>query len=325
MSLLRQFLSNHVIANLTFAIVIFMGVGGYLTMPREQDPEINFNWINVTTVLRGASTEDVEKLVTQPLEDAIRQVSDIRYVSSRSQEGISSLLIRFEDLSSIDFDKRINDLRREIQNKASQELPVEANDPYIMEVTTSNGFPTAMVLVVGQDDNELLRNSARQVRIDLERLQGVDDVFAVGLHDPELLIEFSPTELEAHQVTPTHVADSVASWFRDVSAGGITVGSQDWSVRLLGKDKNPDNLNSIPVKLIKNADYVPLSAVANVSNSREKAIQLAAQDGRHGVLLSITKKSYTNTIELVDRIQTYLNEKNTTLEQVGIEISLVDD
>jgi multidrug efflux pump subunit AcrB len=325
MSLLRQFLSNHVIANLTFAIVIFMGVGGYLTMPREQDPEINFNWINVTTVLRGASTEDVEKLVTQPLEDAIRQVSDIRYVSSRSQEGISSLLIRFEDLSSIDFDKRINDLRREIQNKASQELPVEANDPYIMEVTTSNGFPTAMVLVVGQDDNELLRNSARQVRIDLERLQGVDDVFAVGLHDPELLIEFSPTELEAHQVTPTHVADSVASWLRDVSAGGITVGSQDWSVRLLGKDKNPDNLNSIPVKLIKNANYVPLSAVANVSNSREKAIQLAAQDGRHGVLLSITKKSYTNTIELVDRIQTYLNEKNTTLEQVGIEISLVDD
>ena len=67
MSLLRQFLSNHVIANLTFAIVIFMGVGGYLTMTREQDPEINFNWINVTTILGGASTEDVEKLVTQTL------------------------------------------------------------------------------------------------------------------------------------------------------------------------------------------------------------------------------------------------------------------
>ena len=94
MSLLKQFLSNHVIANLTFAIVIFMGIGGYLTMPREQDPEINFNWIQVSTVLRGASTEDIEKLVTKPLEDAIRQVSDIRYVSSRSQEGISTILIR---------------------------------------------------------------------------------------------------------------------------------------------------------------------------------------------------------------------------------------
>ena len=128
MSLIKQFLSNHVIANLTFAIVILMGIGGYLTMPREQDPEINFNWINVTTGLRGASTEDVEKLVTQPLEDAIRQVSDIRYVSSRSQEGISTILVRFQDLSSATFDKRINDLRREIQNKASQELPAEVSD-----------------------------------------------------------------------------------------------------------------------------------------------------------------------------------------------------
>lgn len=325
MSLLKQFLSNHVIANLTFAIVIFMGIGGYLTMPREQDPEINFNWIQVTTVLRGASTEDIEKLVTKPLEDAIRQVSDIRYVSSRSQEGISTILIRFEDLSNADFDKRINDLRREIQNKANQELPAEVNEPFIMEVTTSNGFPSAMVLVLGQDDDELLRDSARQVRDDLERLKGVDDVFAIGLHDPELLIEFSPAKLEAYKVSPTHVADSVSSWFRDVSAGGITVGSNDWSVRLVGKDKNPANLNSIPVKLIQNADYVPLSAVASVSNSREKAIQLAAQDGQHGVLLSITKKSYTNTIELVDQIREYVAEKNSILAKNGLTISLVDD
>ena len=72
MNLLRAFLSNHVFANLTFAIVLIMGIGGYSLMPREQDPEINFNWINVTTPLAGASAEDVEKLVTQPLEDAIR-------------------------------------------------------------------------------------------------------------------------------------------------------------------------------------------------------------------------------------------------------------
>ncbi|MBT6531074.1 MAG: efflux RND transporter permease subunit [Betaproteobacteria bacterium] len=325
MSLIKQFLSNHVLANLTFAIVILMGVGGYLTMPREQDPEINFNWINVTTGLRGASTEDIEKLVTQPLEDAIRQVSDIRYVSSRSQEGVSTILVRFQDLTRADFDKRINDLRREIQNKASQELPAEVNEPRIIEVTTSNGFPTAMVLVLGQDNDEILRNSARQIRDDLERLVGVDDVFAIGLHDPELVIEFNSRKLEAHQVSPTNVADSVFAWFQDVSAGGIAVGNQDWLVRLIGKSSDPKNLKSIPVKLEPNADYVPLSAVANVSTSREKPIQLAAQNGQHGVLLSITKKSYTNTIDLVDRISAYIDEKNSALITNGINLNLVDD
>ena len=143
MRLLRSFLSNHVFANLTFAVVLVMGIGGYMQMPREQDPEINFNWINVTTPLRGASAEDVEKLVTQPLEDAIRKVSDIRFVSSNSREGISTILVRFDDISVAVFDKRINDLRREIQNKTNQELPPEVDDPNVLEITTSNGFPTA--------------------------------------------------------------------------------------------------------------------------------------------------------------------------------------
>ena len=189
MAPLKRFLSNHVLANLTFAVVLIMGIGGYLNMPREQDPEINFNWIQVTTVYRGASTEDVEKLVTQPIEDAIRKVSDVRYVSSRSREGISTILVRFEDLSDSIFDKRINDLRREIQNKTNQDIPGEVDDPRIMEITTSNGFPTAMVMVLGQANDEVLRQAARRVRDDLERIVGVDEVFTVGLQDPELLVE----------------------------------------------------------------------------------------------------------------------------------------
>ena len=325
MSLLKRFLSNHVLANLTFAVVMIMGIGGYVNMPREQDPEINFNWIQVTTVLRGASTEDIEKLVTQPLEDAIRKVSDIRYVSSRSREGISTILVRFQDVSDSIFDKRINDLRREIQNKTNQELPSNVDDPRILEITTSNGFPTAMVLVSGQADDEILRKAARQTRDDLERISGVDDVFAIGLHDPELTIEFNPRALESHGVSPTNIADSVSAWFRDVSAGGITVGSQDWLVRLIGKENQTSSLESIPVKLIGNAEYVPLSAVATISQSREKPASAASQNGRDGVLLSVTKKSYTNTIELVDEVDQYIRNKNSVLTQMGIRLSLVDD
>jgi hypothetical protein len=135
MTFLRRFLDNHVLANLTFAVVLVVGAGGYhLSMPREQDPEINFNWISVVTTLPGASAEDVEKLVTKPLEDAIRKVSDIKFVSSNSRESVSSILVRFTDISQAVFDKRINDLRREVQNKANEELPPEAEDPSIVEV-----------------------------------------------------------------------------------------------------------------------------------------------------------------------------------------------
>ena len=70
-----------------------MGAMSFVELPREQDPEINFNWVMVETVLPGASAEDVEELVTGPLEDAMRNVQDIRWVISTTRESSSSILI----------------------------------------------------------------------------------------------------------------------------------------------------------------------------------------------------------------------------------------
>ena len=119
----KSLLTNHPLVNILFTVVLVMGAMSFLELPREQDPEINFNWVMVTTVLPGASAEDVEELVTGPLEDAIRNVQDIRWVISTTRESSSSILIRFRDISETLFDKRINDVRREVQNKANDELP----------------------------------------------------------------------------------------------------------------------------------------------------------------------------------------------------------
>ena len=119
--MLRRILENHVLANTTFVVVLVLGSLTYLQLPRAKDPEINFNWISILTALPGASAEDVEKRVMTPLEDAVQQVSDIRFVSSYSREGLSNILVRFNDISERTFDKRLNDLRREVQNKANAE------------------------------------------------------------------------------------------------------------------------------------------------------------------------------------------------------------
>lgn len=167
-----RLIDNHPLANIAFLVVLLGGIVTYLTLPRAQDPEINFNWVSIITTLPGASAEDVERELTGPLEDAIKQVKDIRFVSSSSRETVSSILVRFEELSEREFDKRVNDLRREIQNKASAELPVEATDPEVLEITSSNGFPTA-VLVLHGAAGETLRAQAFALKKDLEGLAGV--------------------------------------------------------------------------------------------------------------------------------------------------------
>jgi len=106
-SLYRILLQNHVLANLTFVLVLVIGFISYFDLPRQQDPTINFNWIVITTVLPGASALDVEKKVTDPIEDAIRKIRDINFMSSNSRESVSSILVRFQDIDYRTFDQRV--------------------------------------------------------------------------------------------------------------------------------------------------------------------------------------------------------------------------
>lgn len=325
MKLLEALIRNHPLANIGFAVVIIMGLISYLSMPREQDPEINFNWVNVSTALPGASAADVEERVTNPLEDALRNVQDIKFVASSSREGVSNLLVRFRDMPERLFDKRINDLRREIQNTASSELPADVIDPEVLEITTSNGFPTAMVVITGPAADETLRFAARGVQQDLEQLTGVDRVLALGFQDPELLVEFDPEALAARGATASQLADALRFWFRDIVAGKLKSGGSEWLVRVQGTSAEPAELGSFALRLPNSQHSVPLDSVALVRRGKDTPRQLAAMNGQAAVLMSVTKVSGVNTLDLVERISEYVSAKNNVLSVQGLQIELADD
>ncbi len=326
MGLYQRFISNHPLANVTFVVVLLMGVLSYTQMPREQDPEINFNWLAITAVLPGAGAADVAKKVTEPLEDAVARIPDIRFVSSTSREGVANVLVRFRDIAPRLYDKRVTDLRREVQAAADRDLPPEVNAPWVQEITTSNGFPTAMVLITGSAFDEVLRTQGRRIRTDLERLAGVDQVFATGLSDPELQVTLRPEALAARGLTAADLADSVARWFRDVPAGRVRVGEKEWLLRVLGQEVDPGYLGRITVfSAQRPAQQWPLDEVAGAARAREKPDTLVARQGRPAILLAVTKKSRVNTLELVDRINAYLDTQNRGLAEQGVQLSLLDD
>ena len=313
---------NHVLANLTFTLVLAMGAISWTLLPRAQDPEINFNWIAITTVMPGASTEDVEKRVTDPLEHAIRKVSDIRFITSSSRDGISSILVRFEDISERTFDRRLNDLRREIQNK-ERELPPGTEEPVITEITTANAFPTVMLVVTGPDDGENLRRQAEMIKRDIERINGVDQVLDSGLHGPELQVNFITERIEALGLSPVDLAETVTRSFRDIAAGSVRVGDLNWLVHVSGAISDPEWLASLPVATARGE--VPLGTVAEVVRAREKPRKLVRHEGRPAVLLSVTKKAQTNTLDLVERITGFIEERNQRADMTGVQLDLVDD
>lgn len=325
MSLYARFITNHPLANVSFVVILLLGVLGYLNLPREQDPEINFNWLIVTTVLPGAAAEDVEKKVTDPLEEAIRTLPDIRFVSSTSRDNTSIILVRFREIPERQFDKHVTDLRRLVQNKYNSDLPTDAIEPDVQELTTSNGFPTAMVLLTGPAADERLRLAARRIGDDLERLPGVDRVLSTGQGDPELRIAFSPAALAARGLTAAELSDAARGWFRDTFAGRARVGESDWLVRVIGQEADADYLSRLSIVSPRLGTPVPLSAVARVETARAPPTTLAASEGAPAVILAITKKNRVNTLNLVNDIGRLVAERSPALEREGFRLMLFDD
>ncbi|HET9843295.1 MAG TPA: efflux RND transporter permease subunit, partial [Gammaproteobacteria bacterium] len=322
MRFLKIWLSNHVLANLSFVLVLLLGTLTYFNLPREQDPTINFNWVQISTLFPGASAEDVEKRVTEILEDAIRTISDIRFVSSVSRDSISSILVRFHDISEHAFEKKLVDLRREIQNK-ERLLPQGAQKPEVIEITSSNAFPSATIAIVGKADDNQLRTIARNVRKDLERLHGVDRVDALGLRDAELQSYFLPNHLAEYGITSNDIANSIAQNYQDIAAGSILIENARWLVRWLGTSADPSYLNQIPITHAH--EDLTLAEVAKIQQGREKPSQLVLYEGKNAIILTVMKKGNANILKLVDTIQDYVHNMNAVQKNTGVKMVLLDD
>lgn len=324
--MIRGLLKNTVLSSLVMILVLAIGLMSYNMLPRQQDPTINFNWIVVITALPGASAEDVESRVTQPLEDALRKVRDVKFVSSTSRVGLSNVLVRFRDMDSRLFDKRVNDLRREIQNK-SAELPADTIESTIIEITSANAFPTASVVIQGQADDETLRSQAYLLQRELERLKGVDRVDAVGLEDPELQVKMDLNALAAHKITPTQLSDVVRSQWQDVAIGKLKVANEQWLIRHIGQSIDPELLAQLEVPKIQagSASELKLGELAEVMFGKADATQEVSYEGKPAVMFAVMKKDSANTIQLVERLDDFINDFNERQVETGVKVVLTDD
>jgi len=317
-----RLLQNHVLSSLSFVLVLVMGFSAYQQLPRQQDPTINFNWIAIFTTLSGTSAEDIEKQITNPLEDAIRSIPDLRFVSSNSRENVSNILVRFNDIDKALFEKRLADLRRKIEG-INDQLPAETIDPLIIELTSSTAFPAAMIAVIGEADDENLRLHAKNILKDLKQTKGVSRVDTVALDEPEIQIQFNPASLERFNLSPTALSDSLQSWYQDIAAGKIDTQGENWLVRLVGKSNDPQQLGKLPIQGIDGE--IPLSRLATIQRGREKSTQEVSIEGKPAVLFSVLKQDNTNVLHLVDRLKTYINDKNQYSGTTGVQLKLIDD
>ncbi|MDE0397642.1 MAG: efflux RND transporter permease subunit [Candidatus Poribacteria bacterium] len=324
MSIPKMSVNNPVLANLLMIIIILFGGYAWINLPRELTPEIALQTATVTTLYPGASPEEVEKLVTTPIEDAIEEnVNKINLLLSNSSEGRSIITVDFEEMGDREFDKELENLRTAVEQV--NELPEEIlEDPQVLELDVSSGFPMLTVVVGGDISESQMRDIAENLKDEILDIKNIAAVRIAGLREREIWVEVNPDRLKAYQLPIAAVITALGASNLNLPAGTMELGNTEFMVRTMGEFANPDTIGETIIAVQPTGTPLRLSDVATVSDTYEEARTLSRTNGKPSISLSVQKKSEGNTIALVAQLRELVEKRKSDLPE-GAELTAVND
>ena len=305
-------------------VIIAFGLYAWINLPRELTPEIALQTATVTTLYPGASPEEVEKLISAPIEDAIEEnINKINLLLSNSSEGRSVITIDFEEMSDREFDKELENLRTAVEQV--NDLPEEIlDDPKVVELDVSSGFPMLTIVVSGDISEMQMREVAENLKDEILDIKNIASVQIAGLREREIWIEVDPNRLKAYQIPIAMVTTALRVSNLNLPAGTMELGNTEFMVRTMGEFSSPNAISETIIAVQPTGTPLRLKDVATVSDTYEKARTLSRISGEPSISLSVQKKSEGNTIALVAQLRELVKKRKGDLPE-GAELTPVND
>lgn len=307
---IASYLGNIRLVLLTLIVVIGLGIYSYVTLPRELTPSINIAIVTISTSLPGASPEDIESLVTVPIEDAVESVEDISTITSTSRNSVSSVVIEFQ--SGVDADEALSDVQQEVSTV--RDLPEEANDPIVNKIDFQDDPVWTFSLSAGNDIPGLDR-LAERLENAIEANSQVDRVEVQGLQSREIQIVARPEVIRERGVTPDQVSAAIRSAISSYPAGEVITDTNSF---LLSIDAGIENIQDIrETQILLGGEIYTIADIATVqeiaSPGERRAYQVKpGEDVDQIVTFSVYKISEAKIDEVTQQAQ---NTVETELEE----------
>ena len=324
------FLSSWAIENKTIIyilMVIFLisGITAYNTMPREPFPEINTTNVFVATVFPGNSAEEIEKLVTNPLEEEIKGVRGLVELESSSYEGISVINVEFDDEVLIEVARqRVKDLVDNVTVR--DDWPTFNNskiDPSVTEFDFAERYPVLNITLLGDYTVEELKKYAEYLELRIERLPEIKSVEIRGLQDFEVEIAVDPFMMNSTKTSFTDIISSISQENVTISAGNIVSDGQRRNVKIVGEISSPDELENIIVNTNKGPVY--LKDVASVSFKEKEATSYVRYFEKKTVGLEVIKRGGENAIFASNSIREIIDKAKVNFLPSNLEVNVIND
>ena len=286
-SLIYRLLTNLRLTLLLIAAILITGVFALINLPRRINPEVNIPIVFVTTVYPGAGPEDVETLITDPLESAIRSVSGITKFSSSSSDNVSNIVIEFT--SKTNGEKAKTDVQNAVDGVTG--LPEASQEPKVIRLDFED-VPVISFAVSSNSEPLSLMNFAKSLSKTLEDLPEIENVILSGYEDPEVTILISPAKLKTFGINPYLLPESLGVALATIPSGTVQTMSADLPVTLESKKDKLTLIRELPIT-VGAATYF-LGDIAQVSlkaKPQQPQSQIATNDkpGSQSVTFSVFK------------------------------------
>lgn len=292
-----------------YLVILFVSLAGiyqFVTLPKEQFPDIVIPTIYVQTVYVGNSPKDIENLVTRPIEKQIKSITGakIKKFTSNSQQDFSAIMVEFDtDVKTEIALQKVKDAT----DKAKQDLPKDLTiEPTVIEVSFSEQ-PIMSVNLSGDFDLPRLKKYADDLKDKLENLPQINRVDIVGAPEREFQINLDNYRAQSAGVTFDDITYAIQRENMDISGGLLEVGNMKRTLQLKGQLKTANDIANI---IVRNTSGAPiyLKDIATIADTTKERESFARLDGKNVVTLNIIKRSGENLIETSDGVKKMVDE-----------------
>lgn len=302
-----------------FLIVIILGFVSFTRLPIDLMPDITYPTLSLFTSYGNASPEEMEELITRPIEEALAAVPGVEEISSTSSEGSSSVRVLFA--WGTDLEEASNDIRDRLDRIISS-LPEDVERPRLRKFDPSS-FP---ILLLGAssdlDPIQTRRIIDYQIKYRIERVPGVASLDIWGGLEREIHVDLDPDKIKALGLPLDLILSKIRSENVDVPAGTIERGNYEVLIRTPGIYNNLDEIRDTVIAI---RDGVPIQVkeIATVEDSWQKIRRIVKINGKSGIRLSVSKQSGKNTVEVAKAVLKEIEQVQKDIPQISI-VPMID-
>lgn len=307
-------------------LILVLGISAYFSMPREDFPEIKETKIYISTLYPGNTAEDIEKLITDPLEDQLKGLSGVVEITSTSQEDYSMIIVEFDDDMNVEVAKqRVKD--KLDTEKASEDWPTFNGakvDPNAFDLNLSEEIPFLNVNISGDYPLQKLKEFAEYLQDDIEDLTEVKEAVIRGVQDKEVEIAVDIYKMMAVKVSFDDITSAIQRGNITSSAGNLIASGQRRTIRILGEIDTPSDLENFVIKS-ERGNSIYLKDVATISFREKDRTTFARKEGKQVVMLDVKKRAGKNMVAAAEQVKVLVEEAKASYFPSNLKVTITND